>query len=662
MKKAWKIGLIFTAFFLIFARILYKNTTLAFSDSIVFSSADQIVLSVHTGESFRELSLWENEQGETFFFLPAYTDLSKCCFVYDDSICSLSLGEETIRTKKFLTDFSLNVPYVFEFRGGDGSIWKTKVTFLRSAKLPALYIDTESGSLEYVHEDKEHREAAHMEIVDCSGKVVYTDNIAYIKGHGNTSWTDWEKKPYLLKLYDESSLLGMESGNKWVLFANGYDPSYIRNSLAYGLAESVGMPYTSQMRYVDLYVNKEYRGNYQLAEKIDIGFGRVDINNLQRENAKVNDGNYKGNERFDDEGIVKGVENVNNPDDITGGYLLERNYGSKYDNKVSGFITEAGESFVVRSPSYASREEIAYIANVVQHIENAILAVDGIDSETGFYYSELIDEDSFVKKYLLEEIVLNEAQGATSSWFYKPENSVSTKLYAGPVWDYDKAFGNPVTEFSYSNPCVLSKLYCYGKDQVKWFYALYDKETFLSKVKSSYQNVFLPELIRLKENEIDHYTEEIRASVFMDMIRWDNQDNFEENTDYIKNWLGERIDFLNGLWIEGNQECLIRYVDNRKSIRAFTSVPVGGALEDAPNVDLNRAKYLYLYDKDKNTVEKIEEPDIAAGELDFIGWYDKEHEKLYELDAGERVTEDITLYPVYSFKNIGSESLCAEQE
>ena len=140
---------------------------------------------------------------------------------------------------------------------GEKVIFELPIVFMQSKNLPAIYLNTESGSLDYIHESKENREAAFMEIVDASGRVVFRNDIEALKGHGNTTWKDEEKKPYMLKLQREESLLGMDSGRKWILLANYFDGSYIRNSIGLELARMAGMPYVSQSRYVDLYINNE---------------------------------------------------------------------------------------------------------------------------------------------------------------------------------------------------------------------------------------------------------------------------------------------------------------------------------------------------------------------------------------------------------------------
>lgn len=344
MKKNIKIGvLLFTVFAVSMIGKFYY--TAVFASVSAFSRDEPISVSVETGDSAESVELWYSaERG--IFFLPAYAELKNCSFVYDDTELKLCLDGKIVRSKKRLKNFNIDHEYVFSLSAKDNGdiVLELPIIFMKSENLPAIYLTTESGTLDYIYDDKENREAASMKIVNPNGKVVFQDEIEALKGHGNTTWKE-EKKPYTLKLKQDEPLLGMDSGKKWILFANYFDESYLRNSIGLSLADMAGMRYTSQNRYVDLYINDEYKGNYQLTEKIEIGEGQVAIRNLEEENKKVNDENYKKNVRFgEDDAVAKGVEDMVNPQDITGGYLLERNYGEKYENKVSGFTTEGGRS------------------------------------------------------------------------------------------------------------------------------------------------------------------------------------------------------------------------------------------------------------------------------------------------------------------------------
>ncbi|MFN5812873.1 MAG: CotH kinase family protein, partial [Bacteroidota bacterium] len=98
-----------------------------------------------------------------------------------------------------------------------------------------------------------------------------------IRGRGNTSWTEYPKKPYRLKLFSSKSLLGMPSNRHWALIANYIDRSLIRNKTAYDLSKYFGLKSASKSEMTHVILNGNYQGVYQLTEVIKIGNDRVNI-------------------------------------------------------------------------------------------------------------------------------------------------------------------------------------------------------------------------------------------------------------------------------------------------------------------------------------------------------------------------------------------------
>ena len=109
-----------------------------------------------------------------------------------------------------------------------------------------------------------------------SGTDVAYSGTMQIRGHGNTTWL-LPKKPYKLKLDSKASLLGMPAGKTWVLLANYDDKSLLRDQVAFEVGRRLGMAWTPNSRFVELFLNGQYEGNYQLTEEIKIDKNRVNI-------------------------------------------------------------------------------------------------------------------------------------------------------------------------------------------------------------------------------------------------------------------------------------------------------------------------------------------------------------------------------------------------
>ncbi len=235
-----------------------------------------------------EVAMWEKSNGQKYLFLPAYMEGETLEIRYDglDSVC---LGEMDLpsgaQTDAVAEGTALNL-----VREGQTE----SLLVMQSANLPAVHLETESGSLSYIHEKKGNKEKGHVLIVTADGAVNYQGKADSIKGHGNATFV-YDKKSYQVKLDKKAPLLGMDEGKSYVLLANQHENSLLRNRITLELAQAVGLPYTSECRSVDLYVNGEYRGSYLLCDKVTISSGSVDVIESKDEIELLNEALVKRN-------------------------------------------------------------------------------------------------------------------------------------------------------------------------------------------------------------------------------------------------------------------------------------------------------------------------------------------------------------------------------
>ena len=283
-----------------------------------------------------------------------------------------------------LTADKLEAHNEIRFDGGR----KTAFDVMRgSPGLPVLYITTETGKLDRIHHSKKEKEAGFLYMEDGDGSAAYDGNLTYMKMRGNAS-TKYPKHNYQIKLEKGTDLLGFGKAKKWILTGNWLDRSFIRNQLTYDLADYVGLAYTPEHRQAEVYVNHEYLGLFLLSEKVEINEGRIDIRDLEKETEKLNSGDLSGFRRitgkFSAASVWKGFEIPEETEDVTGGYLLEYEYQKgKYKAEASGFVTRRKVAVVIKSPEYAGRKQVAYVAGLMQGFENAIFAEDGRDPGPG---------------------------------------------------------------------------------------------------------------------------------------------------------------------------------------------------------------------------------------------------------------------------------------
>ena len=502
------------------------------------------------------ISTWEKDDVH-YLFLPSFAKDAEVVlapyspeFYVVNQKKKISTGEsvEGILKNKITACQILKTGEVFE------------LCIMQSENVPTLFIDTQSGGLDELKEDKEHIVAGTVQTVSADGQWETGVAMKSVGGRGNTSFAGYDKKPYSITLNEEVSLLGLPKGEKYALISNASDPSLVRNDIARRMEMALGLRFSKQGQFVDLYINGEYEGNYYLCHSMDVGEERVNITDMEAVVDLIYKyRNYESEEVYEN-ASVKAREITVNPQDITGGYLIEREYVQRFEYEYaeidSAFITENEEHFVVKSPRYCSVEQINYIYDYVNEAEKAILSENGKNPNSGMHYRSYIDVDSFVKKYLVEEVSKNYDAGVSSSFYYKDRDENGGKLCAAPGWDYDMSLGNYVDwmeEFS-GDPTGISEL-AFHTYASPWHTALYEKEDYYALVEKYYWQYLEPFLQQMIDCGIMEYKKELGASAAMNEIRWKEElleNPYYENRDQVYNdlleFLSIRKAYLDEAW------------------------------------------------------------------------------------------------------------------
>lgn len=453
---------------------------------------DQPPLTFRAGSEI--IRVWEKEEGEFFVFLPSYVNLNQLTIQTKNarSFDGLTLSDG-------MDCGSLELDHPYDLGGGT-------VTFLKSENLPALYLDTASGNMDYIHKEKGNRESGDLRLYNETGILTVSGSLERIQARGNSTFAP-EKKPYSLTLTQKANLLGMGAAKKWILLANVIDDSHLRDKFVYDFAAEAGMPYSPESRWVDLYLNGNYAGLYLLCERNEIAPSRVEL---------------PGN----------------------AGFLVskEQLYNLSQGN-AAYFETDAGAYLRVRNNTLGRTQ----MERIFQSAENAILAPDGIDPVTGKHWRELIDLDSWAEKYLIEEIFDGVDAGIASQFFfYAPDEA---RLYAGPVWDYDDTMGAGIWLGGDNMLWQLPEIfYAHRSRETPWYHSLYYNEEFYSRMTELYRERFSGLLKTYLEERLPVYENLIRQGARLNRIRWDAGDPAEAAADLI-DYLTGRMDFLNAAWI-----------------------------------------------------------------------------------------------------------------
>lgn len=531
-------------------------------------TANEPSIPTHNGEF--ELSLWltdnlcinwwKNEADNTYcFFIPNAFKNQKMRLTFSE-IPYLTIDGKKITsgskyclaqgTHSLITEENNNTAYTL-------TVWYT-------SGIPTFFVQTQSGSVESIHSSKQLSESGKILIMDSRGRSYFEGIIDEIHCRGNSSFDKTEKKSYTISLNKSMDLFEMGKAKKWLLIANAFDDTLVRNASAFFIAELLKLPYTPKFQYVDVYINGNFVGNYLLSEKVEIGKNRVNIRNLEKEVVSLNKNcNLADTDFFmEQQGRLfstKGYHIEKEPEDISGGYLLELETSDRYGLEASGFLTSRMQPVVFASPKYASYNQVSYIAGLYQDFEDAVFSADGSNPYTGKMYYEYIDIDSFARKYLLEELVKNLDASFTSQYIYKYDDSISSKFYAGPCWDYDKSIAaSGITEdgINLNDPKGLYAA-VQEKESDIW-YALYQHKDFRKTVAAMFFKELEPHLKNNCEKIFFEYSKNIRSSNDCNMIRWNtfpqaatiDEKRILYNTKVLElaDFIDKRLDFLKSEW------------------------------------------------------------------------------------------------------------------
>lgn len=542
---------------------------------------------ISTGTDAESISLWKQGGGRCYVFLPAYAKLEDVTIRLHTDV-PISLNGLELKSEMDCASFSEEKPYVLSYKAW-GKDKQEELVFLRSANVATMYIETQSGTMDYIHREKGSKECGTVTLYWPDGKMAYFGKAESIQGRGNVTWTDFAKKPYSLKLSEPSDLLNLGKAQKWVLLANADDPSNLRNKIVYDFADHVGLRYAPDSDWVDLYLNGEYEGLYLLSERNEVHPERVNISEK---------GSFLVSMEKRDRVIVQNYPYIS---------------------------TVAAQYLRVHDPVDPSPDQLQELEKTWQSVESAILADEDVDPVTGKSWMEQIDLDSWVKKYLIEEIFGNVDACFISQFFYCDGNDVEQKIYAGPVWDYDHAMGSE-SQWQLLAPNTLYGNRYHMRDgfDTPWFHALYQKEAFYERMMELYQQDFLPRLNGFLSGDMKIYCEQIAQAHRLNQVRWNlGEVDIYEKAKYLQTFLSERIAFLNRIWIDQMPYYLVKVDNASGGIYGYYAVFPGEKLSALPVLDDTEiSEFLGWYDSDTDEPVSPDSPiyrDVAI----YAKWHNK---------------------------------------
>lgn len=410
----------------VYNKIITTESTVELTAVPSFAKSGSLYAHAKTGsDSTQAWQEWEamsgpySKTGVKYFFLPptASDDEVELYNSFDNSVIineveikpntsatvNYTVGEKTTALVE-----NTEISHYVEFYKSDSEV----SLFINDTR--GAYTDSNSNTVNtdfysFITANKENAvSGSQCTIIDDSG--INETTLKKIKGRGNSTWRDSNKKPFNINFNDKTSIGGI-SGKKFCLLANAKDGTLLRNRIMYDFADEVGSLYSADSRSVDLYINGSYKGAYQITQKVELG--KNSLVSLKDETDEL-------------------TENFN--------FLIEVDIWN-YASDVY-FRSDRGIYVVCKSPDLEGYDGVDetlnaqynFIKSKYQQLEDALYSGSMSDLEA------ICDVDSFARAYLLQEFSKNCDGGMTSCFFtYVAEKG---RFIADPIWDCDSVLGN----------------------------------------------------------------------------------------------------------------------------------------------------------------------------------------------------------------------------
>ncbi len=336
--------------------------------------------------------------------------------------------------------------------GGDEPVVRGQLT-----DVPTIYIDTEGGA---AINSTDAYTPASIQVFDDNGTLSeFTEEMGNlsIRGRGTTSWTNTDKKSYRLRFIQKHKhdlTGGGYAKRNWTLLANAGDKSLLRNALTTELGKAAGLPFTPGYCFVDLFLNGEYQGTYQVSDYVQADADRVNV-------------------------------------DEDTGWLLQMSNEDEIDQINDLFV--AGNSTTpwlnIKNPEPLNSEDETSLKSRVSTFFTQLWS-----DNSGAY----LDQSTFVNWYICSEI-LGGYESLSSIFAYKED--AGETLFFGPLWNNELSYDNSAAQHmsssalmsdistanSYEGLIFNSAKAAAWKDKLK---ALWEQEWFRTAVSTRWNELY----------------------------------------------------------------------------------------------------------------------------------------------------------------------------
>lgn len=424
--------------------------------------------------------------------------------------------------------------------------------------LPIVWIEVNGAMIL-----RDERITAHMKIIhNGDGQLNYGDTVAHpgqhidyegyiaIRYRGHSSFSH-SRKPYSFRPLDKPleeggtkkkvNILGMGKDNNWALLAPYSDQSLLRNPLAFELARP-WMEYSPKCRFCEVYLDGIYYGVFILTEVVSKGKNRLNL-----------------------------PDPGESGDELTGGYILEVDryeencYTSRFHPVgLSGSTYNRNVYMQYNSPDYEelTEDQLEYINGCIDQMETALWYYTPSGEPT---YRQYLDVDNFIDYQLAEELGHNVDAYRLSGKLFKRRDSEDSR-FKMVVWDMDLAYGVPYYHEAWSpekwSHELNDTLYKSGETYLVpfWWFKLNKDPDYVARLKARWaqyrrNNVREDRVMALVDSLYSVLTADgavernSQAWPRWGLYVWPNHytaRNYDDAIAYLKQWLRERIAWMDG--------------------------------------------------------------------------------------------------------------------
>lgn len=395
----------------------------------------------------------------------------------------------------------------------------------------------------------------------------YMELSGSIRPRGNTTYRigkNYGVMPYKIKLDHAENLLGMGESKKWCLIPNFFDKSYVKQFVAYQVAQLVmGSSYFQpQAKFVELYMNGNYAGLYLLTESIEEDEGRLDLevsDNKEKPPFLLEMANQEyvctsnGDNFVGDSNLIDGFYADWN------GELTRDDFGSQ-SNELCEYTP-----YYMKYPESMNAAGDAWFEQIKSTMKNYYYAI-----ENGLLFEDLpIDAESHINYWIFTELFSLYSFLDSSLYVYaKPGTNIVTM---GPLWDFDcTLFGYTNFFLPYEDNTIYRGLFEYSsfRNAITERFNLLSEKLFPSiedAIEKLSQNQILKNAVLKSERHHNTWGREIIG--YFDPegnSPFQNQNilalnTFEAHVGYVKDWLfSGYVDSIRGAlpsrvdWIKDN--------------------------------------------------------------------------------------------------------------